>query len=391
MQRTNEMQPIRYATQACDAVMNTYTADKLPPEGVLFYHQGVFLSGMQRVYASVGGEQYFNYIKTYIDSVMDNDGNLIGFCHEITKEETPLLGKQALQMLDHKQPTILLYDLFDKTGDKKYINAIKTVAESMYYWPVNQYGGYWHMMTQHDQMWLDSIYMAGPLSVMYAKRFGDIVLRERAIRQVFIVDDHMKDENTGLYYHGWDASKKMQWSDKNTGLSSQIWGRAVGWYAVGILDMLDYIPEVQPSVVRLKQIVRDLLTALAKYQDEKSGMWYEVTDKPGEEGNWVESSCTNLFIYSYAKAIRKGILPDRDYCEVLKKAYKGIIDSLYYGNDGCLVVDNICIGTCIDSGTYEHYINRERVKNDLHGMGAFILMCTEMQKYMNESTESEGG
>lgn len=108
----------------------------------------------------------------------------------------------ALTMLDHKQPSILFYNLYDETGDEKYLRVIKTIGESMYFWPVNQYGGYWHMMTQHHQMWLDGAYMAGPLSVMYADRFGGEVLRDRAINQIFIMDDHMKDEKTGLYYHG---------------------------------------------------------------------------------------------------------------------------------------------------------------------------------------------
>lgn len=98
--------------------------------------------------------------------------------------------------------------------------------------------------------------------------------------------------------------------------------------------------------------------------------------------NWVESSCTNLFIYSYAKAIRKGIVSKQEMGKVLEKAYEGIVNSLYFDDEGYLVVDNVCIGTCIDEGTYEHYAGREKIKNDLHGTGAFVLMCSEMQRYM---------
>ena len=187
----------------------------------------------------------------------------------------------------------------------------------MHYWPVNTVGGYLHMMTQH----------------------------------------------------------------KETGLSGQFWGKAVGWYAVAILDMLDFIPKNHPDVERLKNIEIDLLKSLAKYQDEKTGMWFQVLDKPGKDGNWVESSCTNLFIYSYAKAIRKGLINKEEYEKILNKAYEGMINSLYYDEDGYLVIDNVCVGTCIEDGTYEHYINRSTVKNDLHGAGAFVLMCTEMEEY----------
>ena len=379
----NERIPQQYGEMACEALMHKFEPSKLPPENVLFYHQGVFLWGMQQIYFLTGDKKYFNYVKEYCDSVIGKNGELIGFCHELTKPETPPLAKCALTMLDHKQATIILYNLFDETGDEKYINAVKEAAKSMHYWPVNQYGGYWHMMTQHNQMWLDGAYMAGPLSVMYAKRFGDTVLRERAINQIFIMDDFMKDEKTGLYFHGWDDSKEMSWADPKTGLSSQIWGRAVGWYAVAIMDILEYIPKDHPSVPRLVQIESDLLKALARVQDKETGMWYNVLDKPKEKGNWIESSCTHLFVYAYAKAIRLGAVEEDEFSEILEKAYKGSIDRLYLDEDGYLVIDDVCIGTCIDEGTYEHYISRERIKNDLHGAGAFILMCAEMQRYRN--------
>ena len=379
--------PLDYGKECCDALMRQYEPEKLPPEGTLFYIQGVFLSGMQQVYSLCGDKKYFNYVKSYVDSVIGKNGEIYGFCHEIPITTVGEMTKRALIMLDFKQPSILFYQLYNETGDQKYLRAINTIAKSMHFWPVNQYGGYWHMLTQPFQMWMDGAYMAGPLSVMYDAHFGDEILRERAIRQIFIMNDFMKDKKTGLYYHGWDDSaanlgyKPMPWADKKTGLSSQIWGRAVGWYAVAILDMLDYIPKDNPAVPRLKQIERDLLCVLPNYQDKETGMWFNVLDKPNKEGNWVESSCTNLFIYSYAKAIRTGVL-GKEFAPVLEKAYKGICDKLYYDNDGYLVVDNVCMGTCIEEGTYEHYINRAQVKNDLHGAGAFILMCAEMQRYI---------
>lgn len=374
--------PVEYGIEVCEALMKRYKPQELPPVGTFFYHQGVALSGMQQIYFLTEDKRYFNYIKEYVDSVIGENGELYGFNHEMTTDETPWLTWNALTMLDHKQPSILLYDLYDETGDEKYLNAIKTVAESMYFWPVNKLGGYWHMMTQPYQMWMDGAYMAGPLSVMYADRFGDTVLRERAIKQIFIMNDKIKDEKTGLYYHGWDESKQEKWANHETGLSGQFWGRAVGWYAVAILDVLDYIPEDHPAVERLKTIEADLLKSLVKYQDKKTGMWFNVLDKTDDPKNWVESSCTNLFIYSYAKAMRKGVV-GKEYDAVLQKAYKGIEDILYYDDAGNLVVDKVCTGTCIESGTYEHYITREQCKNDLHGIGAFLLMCAEMQRYID--------
>ena len=168
--------------------MKKYTPEKLPPEGVLFYHQGVFLSGMQNVYFLTGEKKYFNYIKEYVDNAIGKDGEIYGIDHEITKfNHDPNWGvgikQRSLTMLDCKQPVILLYNLYDETGDKKYIKAIKKISESMYFWPVNNYGGYWHMMHECDQMWLDGVYMVGPMSVMYSERFKDPRLLDRAIKQ----------------------------------------------------------------------------------------------------------------------------------------------------------------------------------------------------------------
>ena len=240
------------------------------------------------------------------------------------------------------------------------------------------------MMLQPNQMWLDGAYMAGPFSCMYDKYFGDEVLRERAIKQVLIMHRFMKDEKSGLYYHGWDASyeNKEPWADKTTGLSSEIWGRAVGWYAVAILDILEYIPQNHPDSGKLKEIEKDLLDALMNYRDEKTGLWYEVLDKPAGEGNWIESSCSCLFVYAYAKAINMGIADAEKYSVVLEKAYNSLISSLGY-EDGFVVLDNICIGTCIEEGTYDYYIKRPVTKNDLHGSGAFVLMCEAVQRYFD--------
>jgi len=288
---------VQYAAQACETIMHKFAPADLPPKGKFFYHQGVFLSGMERLYELTGDKKYFNYIKDYIDSVIGPNGELPGICHELGLEVYGFGGNPDTEM-DYKQPSILLYRLFDETGDEKYMNAIKSIGESMYYYPTNPYGGYWHKTSTPHQMWMDGAYMGGPLSVKYAKRFGDPTLRERAIKQVFLMEEHLKDDKTGLYYHGWDPIKKAEWADPETGLSAHFWGRAVGWYTVAILDILDEIPEDHPAVDRLKQIEIDLLDALMKFQDPKTGMWFELLDRPDDEKNWVESSCTNLFIYS---------------------------------------------------------------------------------------------
>ncbi len=374
-----EYDAIQLAVRACSTIMYLYSPQDLPPKESFFYHQGVFLSGMERLYELTGDRKYFDYIQGYADHVLGPNGEVYGFCHELGHRQGSRFAGKEMTMLDCKQPAVLLYRLFDETGDEKYMNAIKTISESMYYWPVNEFGGYWHMMTQPNQMWLDSAYMCGPLSVKYAKRFGETKLRERAVRQILIMHEHMQDPNTGLYFHGWDPTKKEEWADQETGLSKSVWGRAVGWYAAAVVDMLDDIPENHSERNRLIAIEVSLLMALAEYQDPQTGLWYQITDKPGREGNWIESSSSCLFAYAFAKAMRKGLI-SKECLPLFRKAFNGIVNTLYEDEKGLLTLDNICVGTCIESGEYSHYVRRSRTKNDLHGMGAFILLCTETVK-----------
>lgn len=380
--------PLYYGKLACETLMKKYKPENLPPERTLFYHQGVFLYGILQIFKLTGEKRYFQYVKDYVDSVIGENGEITGFVHETIREDTPDLAKYALTMLDHKQPSVLMHTLYDETKEERYLNAIKTLGESLYYWPINRKGGYWHKLTDPNQMWLDGAYMVGPFSVMYSERFSDPTLKERAIKQILLMDEYMKDKKSGLYYHGWDETKSSIWADKDTGCSAQIWGRALGWYSVAVLDVLDALDKTQKNFEALKRISRDLLKSLAGFQDDETGMWFEVVDKPKEPDNWIETSASCLFVYSYAKAIRKGVIRYSDFSEILNKAYNGVINSIQFDDNGDIIIDNVCIGTDIEDGTYEHYISRERVKNDLHGVGAFILMCAEMVR-LRESFQGD--
>jgi len=183
---------------------------------------------------------------------------------------------------------------------------------------------------------------------------------------------NITDPKTGLLYHAWDDSKEAGWSDKKTGLSSEFWGRAMGWYAVAIQDILDYLPA---DHIRRDEFISaglDIINALIRFQDE-SGLWYQVVDKGEISGNWLETSCSCLYTYAIAKAMKNGFL-HKSYSKYINRAYEGIIKSLKFEDEN-LIVSNICIGTGV--GNLDFYFKRPTVQNDLHGMGAFLLMCTE--------------
>ena len=184
-----------------------------------------------------------------------------------------------------------------------------------------------------------------------------------------------EDKETGLWYHAWDCSKEAEWADPETGLSPEFWGRAMGWVPVAVLNELDFIPENHPKREEMCALVRDLLTALCKFQSE-DGRWYQVVDKGDQEGNWLENSCSCLYTAAICRAVDKGILA-RSYLDHARKGYEGVVKSLTWDGED-LLLGEICIGTPV--GNYEHYCNRPVSTNDLHGVGAFLLMCAAVHK-----------
>lgn len=152
----------------------------------------------------------------------------------------------------------------------------------------------------------------------------------------------------------------------------------MGWFTVATVDILEALGGNYNGCDKLIEYVNRIFESLVKVQKE-NGYWCQVIDKPYEKGNWEESSGTSLIAYSMAKAVRLGF-SDKKYAENAKKAYEVIVDSLKENESGEITLEKICIGTCIDEGTYEHYINRTTIANDLHGGGAFLLMCGEMNK-----------
>ncbi len=189
-----------------------------------------------------------------------------------------------------------------------------------------------------------------------------------------------KDPVTGLWYHAWDAKKVQPWADKETGRAPEFWGRSIGWVPVAILEELDFFPKDHKDRAELIRLTTELIQSIAKFQDKETGLWYQVVNKMGQEGNWLESSCTCLYVAAICKAVKAGYL-DKSYLEIAELGYKGIINRLKYNEQG-VIIDNICVGTGV--GNYKFYCDRPTSENDLHGAGAFILMCTEVYKAFHE-------
>lgn len=360
----NGKTPVDYAREACDMMMRRWAAEELPPKHQFHYHQGVFLSGMEKTYRLCGDERYMDYIKAWVDSIIDYKGDITQF--------NP-------GQLDDMQPGILLFPLLRRTGDPRYQAALDTLASYYVTHPTCANGGLWHKAWYRYQMWLDGLYMAGPFLAQYGAEYGKPELIDLDVKQARLMEQVTRDDKTGLWYHAWSENRLVTWADPETGRSPEFWGRSIGWVPVALLDELDFIPEENKAArSELGRIIVDLLQALLPYQDAESGMWYQVVDKGDHPDNWLETSCSCLYVAALMKAVRLGLM-DASVLEAAWRGYAAVISHLTYDENG-VRIGGVCVGTGV--GDYQHYIHRPTSTNDLHGVGAYLIMCVEVAQTM---------
>ena len=235
------------------------------------------------------------------------------------------------------------------------------------------------------QMWLDGLYMGEPFYAQYTATFEGGKSFDDIAKQFELIQLHATDPKTGLLYHAWDESKQMPWANKQTGNSPNFWSRALGWYVMALVDVLDYMPKEHPKQKELVKYLNNACAALAKFQD-KSGLWYQVTDKGSEKGNYLEASGSSMFAYAFAKGANKGYLPAK-YKKLANKAFDGLTKVLIkkVDEDGGITLTNCCQvaglgGTPYRDGSYEYYINERKKDNDPKATGPFILAALELNR-----------
>lgn len=353
---------LKLAEGLCKTMMRRYKPEDLPPKHRWHYHQGIFLLGMYKIYKITGDEAYFDYIRTYVESVMEENGNIWYEC-----------------AFDDAMPSILLFPLLERTGNPKF----KTVLDQCANWIPEYFktptGSFWHKFTTPYQVWLDGYYMAQPLCVKYAATFGGHdEFYKMAYEQLKLMKRATLDAETGLWCHAYDESRKANWADKKTGRSPEFWGRAFGWIGAALVDILDYMPQDCLYREFFIENLKEYAETVIRWQDKKSGLWFQVLDKGDKEGNWLETSCSCLFIYAVCKGVRMGWI-NAGYLEPMKRAFAGLKNDITI-DDESVYVNHICIGTGV--GDYTHYTHRPTTVNDLHGSGAFLHAISELAKVL---------
>ncbi len=335
------------------------------------YDYGVVFKGFERIWEKTGDDKYYNYIKDNMDIYVDSKGYIGHYQpHEYN--------------IDHVNNGKIVLLLYKKTKEEKYRKAAHLIREQLLRHPRTKEGGFWHKFIYPHQMWLDGIYMGSPFYCEYGKIFDEDDIFDDVAHQIILMNQKARDPKTGLLYHGYDESRGMKWADDKTGCSSHFWGRAMGWYAMAIVDVLEHFPIDHPKREEIIQIFKQMIDAVCKVQDEKSGLWWQVLDQGGRKKNYLEASCSSMFVYAIAKAIRLGVL-DECYAAVCEKGYEGLTSQLIEEDDGLLNLLDTCQVAGLGNnpyrdGSYDYYVSEPRVINDLKGVGAFIQACAEMEE-----------
>lgn len=334
------------------------------------YSQGLGCKAMLELSIKTGQQKYFKYAKGYADTMITAQGEINTY-------------KMEDYNIDHLNAGKILFDLYTVGRESKYKLAIETLRKQMLNHPRTTEGGFWHKQRYPSQMWLDGIYMGSPFLAQYAKEFYEPALFDEVINQITIIAKHTYDERTGLFYHAWDESRQQKWANPKSGRSPGFWGRSIGWYAMALVDVLDFIPENHPRRNEVVQVLNKLAKGIVAFQDPKTGLWYQVPDQGKRIGNYLEASCSSMFAYALAKGANHNYL-DPKYRKSAEKAFKGILKYLIRKEaDGTLSLTQCCAvaglgGTPNRDGSYEYYISETIRDNDAKATGPFIMAAIEL-------------
>ena len=335
------------------------------------YIDGCMMTALLAMSDITGEAQYFDFAEHFIDDFVAEDGSIRSYEPEKFN-------------LDDINEGRVLFSLLEKTGKEKYRKAAALLRRQLEQQPRTYEGNFWHKAIYPNQVWLDGIYMAQPFYALYEKHLGSGDFRD-TVSQIETVRSRMFDEEKHLYYHGYDASRSAFWADPVTGRSKNFWLRSIGWFAVALADLLEILPEGEDRE-KLKGIFAELMEGAARYADEETGLYWQVVDQGGREGNYLETSGSSMLAYAMLKGVRLGAL-EKEYAAKGQKTFRGIVEKYLSFTDGDLNLGGICLVAGLGpetnrrrDGSYEYYISEPVVANDAKGVAPFLLCYTEIKR-----------
>ena len=334
------------------------------------YIDGCMMTALLSMAQITREREYFDFVERFLDSYILEDGTIRTY------------EPEKYNLDDINEGRVLL-PLYRATGKEKYRLAAERLKHHLDTQPRTFEGNFWHKAIYPNQVWLDGIYMAQVFYALYQQAFGGGDYSD-ILGQIKTVHEKMYDEQTGLYYHGYDASRSAFWANPVTGCSRSFWLRSIGWFSVALADLLEILEGGDRET--LAAIFRQLMEGIARYADPETGMYYQVPDQPGREGNYLETSGSSMIAYAMLKGARLGVL-EQEYAAKGQKTFSGIVEKYLSFTGEELNLGGICLVAGLGpesnrrrDGSYEYYISEPVVENDAKGVAPFILCSTEMKR-----------
>jgi len=379
-----------------------------PNYGTWDYTTGLYCEALIRLSETTRDPAFEKNAEATIGSFIGPDGQIATYetkhrPRPLAPSETPTptppptdadILKQKVKVpysLDEVESGVATLHLYEITHDERYHKAADILRHQLSVHPRIPEGGFWHKAIYPNQMWLDGLYMGEPFYAAYATHFNEPQDFDDISRQFTLIAAHTYDPASGLLYHGWDESKKEKWANPQTGASPSFWGRAIGWYAMALVDVIPLMPANHPARPVLLDLLGKVAAGIVKWQDPATGVWWQVTDQGARPHNYLEASSSSMFDYTLAKAVNLGYLP-RSYLPAIHAGYQGIVHQFITASpDGASIsLNHICKVAGLDNhrlGTFDYYTQKEPiVSNDLKGVGPFINAGIECQKLFPNET-----
>ena len=352
------------------------------PRAKLDYTTSLFGLSLLKLAERTGDAAMADYGAKTVESFVRPDGSLA--THKA----------EALSLDEIPPGKVLLFRWEHGRRDARFRKAIDTIRTLLDQQPRTSEGGFWHKQRYPYQMWLDGVFMASPFLAQYGAIFHQPAAFDDVANQILLIDRHAYDPKTGLHYHAWDEKRAQAWANPETGDSPNFWGRAEGWYAMALVDTLEYLPADHPAVAQIKDVLRRVADGIVRWQDPKTGVWWQILDQGGREGNYREATCSSMFVYALAKAVNRGWLPRAIYAPAIGRGYAGLIRE-FIRDDGS---DRVSLTHCCEvaglgytnsagrprDGTFAYYVSEPVIDNDLKGVGPFILAVLEVSTFLGQ-------
>jgi rhamnogalacturonyl hydrolase YesR len=352
------------AISLADTIMKRHPDPLTIPYRRWCYVHGYLLAGFEKLHALTGDPAYFDYIRNYVDAHVSPDGKVPAFTGE---------------SLDDMMAGTAIVAVFQKTGETRYRRAAERIRRSFDDYPRNSDGGFWHARNLPHEMWIDGVFMGQMFLTRYGSAIGDReACFDEAVRQVKVMAYRLKKGDSGLCVHGYDEARKVSWADKVTGLSSDVWSEGLGWYALVLPEILSLMG-AHPGREAVQSILGHLVDGLARVQDARTGLWYQVVDKGDRGDNWHDTSGSAMFVYVIQRAVELGCVDATRFRPAAEKGYAGLMTKVTVGADGLVDIHDACDGVGVQN-SYEDYINYKRVVNAKEAVGSMLWASTIMEK-----------